>query len=309
MKKLYWIFLLFPLLSNAQQLPERSSFYSNSFIWNPAMTGLWDYWELGLTYRQEWLGFEDAPVTATLNVQYPFPKEHMSLGGFFMHDNINPIVMNSFGFTYAYRVDLGRRRTDLLTIGLMGTLNHFFVDGKEIVVNDQDDPLVPTGENNKFGPNAGAGIFYTSYGKSEFEKDRFFAGLAITQLLPGNIRLDEFGSDASLKRNIHGNAIVGARFVNENTFIEPSLWINYSAVNLLDMNLGVRFEREDAFWAGLTYSTTQTIFLQTGLAMKNGLAKDGVLRIGALGSFNVGTFGKARGLGFEFYGAYRFGDL
>lgn len=173
MKKLYWIFLLFPLLSNAQQLPERSSFYSNSFIWNPAMTGLWDYWELGLTYRQEWLGFEDAPVTATLNVQYPFPKEHMSLGGFFMHDNINPIVMNSFGFTYAYRVDLGRRRTDLLTIGLMGTLNHFFVDGKEIVVNDQDDPLVPTGRTINSAPMRGPAYFILRMEKASLKRTVF----------------------------------------------------------------------------------------------------------------------------------------
>ena len=45
-------------------------------LWRtPAMTSRFDFLEIGATYRQQWLGFADAPRTATLNMQFPFSNE------------------------------------------------------------------------------------------------------------------------------------------------------------------------------------------------------------------------------------------
>jgi len=102
------LFLL-PLGANAQQLPDRSPFTDISFVWNPAMTAVWDYWELAANYRQQWVGFEDAPLTASLAVQYPFPKFNTSIGGFFFHDETRPLQSNVVGFNYAYKMKAQRR--------------------------------------------------------------------------------------------------------------------------------------------------------------------------------------------------------
>ncbi|MDZ4679380.1 MAG: PorP/SprF family type IX secretion system membrane protein [Saprospiraceae bacterium] len=299
------LFLL-PLGANAQQLPDRSPFTDISFVWNPAMTAVWDYWELAANYRQQWVGFEDAPLTASLAVQYPFPKFNTSIGGFFFHDETRPLQSNVVGFNYAYKMKAQRRGSGQLSFGLTTTLQQFTVDGLDIVVNDDDDLTLPRGEITTIVPNAGVGVFYTSRGGSDFDKSFFFAGLAANQLFPFDLRFKASGTTANFKRAIHANATLGYRAIKENMFIEPSVWINYSAENILDANLSIKMERQDAFWAGLTYNTNQTLSVQLGYILINGLPRDAALRIGAMGSYNIGTFGQARGVGYEFYAAWRF---
>lgn len=297
----------FPLVGWGQQLSSRSPFSETSFMWNPAMTAPYDYWEMGLNYRQEWMGFKDAPRTATMQVEYPFEAENMSLGGYFIHDSTSPITLNTAGFTYAYRLQLGRRQgLEQLSIGLNATLSHVYVNGMDLVVNDQDDELLPSGENNKVSPNIGFGLFYTSYSRDDFSRTYFFAGLAVNQILPLSVLLDDFGGSGNLERALHGNMIIGTRIVNGEMFIQPSAWIDFSMPSIISSNLNVKLELEEAFWAGLNYSTTQTVSIQGGVIVHNDFTQDGTMRIGTSASYNVGQFGKLRGLGFEFYLAYRF---
>ena len=270
------------------------------------MTAPWDYWEVGIDYRQQWLGFKDAPRTALVDIQYPFLDYNNSLGGFFMQDNVKPLKMSMFGLTYAYKIKFGRRRPPQLSIGASATLTQHFLDALEVVVNDQGDEFIPTGEINKITYNAGLGIFYTSYAKDDWDRHFFYFGLAANQLLPSKLVFDEFGGVTNLKREIHANAVVGARFINEDIFIEPTAWVNYASVNVLNAHLSVKMEKHESFWAGLTYTTNHTIAIQAGWITVKGFAKDGSLRIGTMGSFNIGSFGQFRGLGYEAYVAYRF---
>lgn len=297
---------LFPTLVLSQQLPDRSVFPEKSFIWNPAMTAPWDYWEGAIDYRQQWLGFEDAPRTALVDFQYPVLDYNNSIGGFFMQDNIKPLKTSIFGLTYAYKVKFGRRRPDQLSIGVMGTMSQHFLDALEVVVNDQGDEFIPSGEISKFSFNAGLGLFYTSYAKDDFDRNFFYFGLAANQLLPSKLVFDEFGGVTGLKRAIHANAIAGMRLIKEDIFIEPSLWVNYSSVNVINAHLNIKMEKHEAFWAGLTYVTNHTIAIQAGLITTKGFAREGSLRIGTMGSYNIGSFGQFRGLGYEAYVAYRF---
>jgi hypothetical protein len=62
----------------------------------------------------------------------------------------------------------------------------------------------------------------------------------------------------NFKRALHGNALFGARIIKESMLLEPSVWVNYSVVNRLNVNLSFRIEQFDSFWAGLTYTTNQT---------------------------------------------------
>lgn len=309
MRKIQYLFFglfLLPMALRSQQLPDRSPFGEMAFVWNPAMTALYNYWELGAGFRQQWVGFKDAPQTTTLSVQYPIEKQNASLGGFYMNDAIRPIKSNAFAFTYAYKASPGFKRGDQLSIGIMVSLTHVFLDGLDLVVNDEDDELLPSGENNKVSPNAGLGVFYTNNARDPFDKNSLFAGIGFNQLIPVNLAFVESGTMANLKRVLHGNAVFGARIVNKEIMLEPSLWVNYSAANLLNANLSLRMEKRDAFWAGLTYTTNQTVAIQVGSIFTKGLAKDGTIRAGLLGSYNIGSFGRARGVGYECYIAYRF---
>ncbi|MDV7399967.1 type IX secretion system membrane protein PorP/SprF, partial [Arthrospira platensis SPKY1] len=61
--------MMWASLLQGQQLPYRSSFAAADFIWNPAMTAPSEYLDWGISYRQQWLGFEQAPFTAVAHLQ------------------------------------------------------------------------------------------------------------------------------------------------------------------------------------------------------------------------------------------------
>jgi len=296
------VFFLLPIIGFAQQLPNRSNFLEKSFIWNPAMTGLYNYWEVGMTYRQDWMGFTDSPRTATVNAQFPFADKNMSLGGFIMVDRTLPTEFNGITFSYAYKIDFGRRNPAQLSLGLMASLNEFDIDPSMILVNDFDDELIPMGSSSGISPNVGIGFFYTSNADRYQEEKGFFIGAAANQSYPANVALN--APKGNLRRAIHANAVAGVRLVKDKAFLEPSLWVNYAANNNINGNLSLKYEKLQSFWAALSYSTNQAVSFQAGYILKKGILKDGTMRIGTLGSYNLG--GTGQGFGYEFYLAYQF---
>ncbi len=306
MKNILLLLLFLPTLAFSQQLAHKSAFNEIGFVWNPAMTASNEFMEFGATFRQQWMGFQDAPRTATLGMQFPFLDNNMSLGGFIMVDQTKPLRTNSLSVTYAYKLELGLADYDQLSIGFLGTISESHIDNRNVIVNDIDDELLPNSTSTKIIPNAGFGLYYTSYSKGMFDENYFFAGLGANQLIPINLTYGTSETATNLKRVIHANALFGYRFINEDIAIQPSAWANYAADNLFNVNLGIKMERYQSFWAGLSYSTDQTISMQAGVILKNDFLKDGTLRIGTLGTYNVGRVGQYQGLGYEVYVAYRF---
>ncbi len=306
---LLWL-LLFAQTTLAQQLADRSPFSELGFVWNPAMTALYDYWEVSASYRQQWLGFENAPSTALLTAQYPFQDENMSLGGVFTHDRIQPLKYTSLAATYAYKFQLGIRPRDQGTIGVLVNASQYFVDALNIIVNDPDDNLLPVGENSALDFNAGVGFFYTTFAgarRKRFDQENaFFFGGALHQMLPAKLVIPESNRFANWRRALHGNFLIGFRMVKSNLYIEPSAWVNYSQPNISDLNLNIKVEKPEAFWTALTYSTTQTLGLQVGMISPSSFAKGSFWRIGVLSTYNIGTFGNYRGVGLEALIAYRY---
>lgn len=299
----------------AQQLPARSPFIPNNFIWNPAMTAVEDFWELGVTHQQEWVGFEDAPQTTTIYGQYPFQKQNFSLGGFLALDEIEPVRNNTLAITYAYKLSFGPRRRRRsgprreaqLSLGLMLAMQQIFIDGGDYLVRDVGDPLQPVGELNEFVPNVGLGVFFASKPTGPKDKSFFYAGAGTNQILPQDVAFRETLPSGNLERAFHGNATVGYRSAGNALTIEPSLWLNLAGKNISNSQFNLHLEKEQAFWGGLSYSLNQTLAIQAGYVLPGGFTDDDTIRLGLLGSFNMGSFGASRGLGYGFYLAYRTG--
>ena len=301
---------------HAQQLPARSPFAPNNFLWNPAMTAMEDYWEVGVTHQQEWVGFEDAPQTTTIFGQYPFQKQNFSLGGFLALDEITPVRNNTLALTYAYKLNFGPRRRKRrkgprkeaqLSLGLMLAMQQVFIDGADYIVRDVGDPLQPVGELNEFTPNVGLGVFFASRPTGPQEKSFFYAGAGTNQILPQDITFRETLPTGNLQRAFHGNATMGYRSVSEKLVIEPSLWLNLAGENISNSQFNLHIENPQAFWGGLSYSLNQTLAVQVGYLLPGGFTDSDTIRLGLLGSFNMGSFGASHGLGYGFYLAYRTG--
>ena len=311
MKQIFTILGLLTLAycCHAQQLPDRNYYRGMNFVWNPAMTGDGQYWEILANYRRQWLGFEDAPRTSSVAAHYPFVDFNMSLGGFFVHDYTAPLRNTLIGTTYAYHLEVGLFRDDRLSLGIMGVISQFMIDAVEIEVIDPDDTLLPTGEQAEFFVNAGGGFYYVSHynRSSRFDKSYFFIGAAANQALPSDLRFTDSPDKVNYKRAIHANATIGGRVVNDNFFIEPYVWVNYAAPNIFNFNLGFNTEVYSTLWGGLNYSTNETFSIQGGYIIADGLLTDeSTLRIGTIASISLGNLGKPRGISYDFILAYRF---
>jgi hypothetical protein len=149
-------------------------------------------------------------------------------------------------------------------------------------------------------------LFYTNNAGGHFEEIFFYVGAAINQILPSDVIFKDFGSPANFKRAMHGNLVLGYRSISGDILIEPVLWINYSAPGITDANFSIKVEKRESFWTGLNLSFNQTLSFQLGYILTKGMVKDGTLRMGIAGSYNLGPIAKARGVGYEFYMAYRF---
>ena len=306
MKKIFLLTIIsfaFISFTNAQQLAERSFFTNTGYQWNPAMTGVYDFSEITLNYKQQWVGFKDAPLTATLGGQVPLYKRNMALGAFIVTDKVGALRSNTINFNYSYKLKFSGSDAQL-SLGFMGTLGEYHVDSGDILVNDEDDILLPADGSSKIIPNAGVGVYYTSNGEDDFDETYYFGGISVNQLYTTNLF---YGTQpTNYKRSLHGNALVGARFVSMESYFEPSIWLNYGANNIYNVNLGLKFEQYNTLWAAMSVATNLTFSLQGGVILDQDFLGGGVLRVGAQGRYDIGGLGGQQGIGYEFFTAYQF---
>lgn len=304
MKRIIYLLFFLPFFSQAQQLADRSNFNAIGFVWNPAMTAAFDYWEIAAVHREQWSGFGETPRTTTLTAQYPFIDKNMSVGGYFMYDDVKPLTTSDFGLTYAYKLRFGPGKSNQLAIGVSASLIQYQLRTIDYIVNHEDDEYIPTAVGTAFQPNFGAGAFYSFHPRGD--RDRlYYIGASVNQILNSKLDFEDDNSLANLQRALHGTAQFGAKLIRDEFVIEPSVWANYSAGGVFDATLALKLEGSESFVAGLAYTTNNTISLQVGGIIINAFKTYGDLRFGLLAGYNVGTFGEFRDLGYEFYLGYR----
>ena len=308
MKIKFLFFLCFSFLTNTscftQQLPYSSAFSDRGFIWNPAMTATWDYLEVGLNYRQQWLGFEQAPNTSSVSAQLPLVNNNMSLGAFYMNDQLGNFSTNTVALSYAYKFELGIRRGDQLSLGILGIANQHRYTSSNLILNDQDDNLISQGEGTKMIPNIGAGLYYCSSSGVDYDETYFFLGLGVSNILNKTLTFDN-NSFSNFNQAIHSTGIIGARFVpGYQYFFEVSLLANHALEGTSHLSVNLKLEIIDSFWAGFIISSDSTIGFQGGAILES--PSGGRIKIGGLGAYNLGKLGQYQGLGFEVFLAYEF---
>src|SRR5690606_2721150 len=80
----------------------------NNFVLNPALAGIENYTDVKLSYRAQWVGIEDAPVTAYATIQgplaYDFKGRRHGLGGVVVIDKTGPTQRFSGTASYAFHL-------------------------------------------------------------------------------------------------------------------------------------------------------------------------------------------------------------
>ncbi len=254
MKKLFAIFcfmlFLVPVSLSAQEQYQFNHFIANQSLLNPAYTGTRDQISGLLIHRNQWLGFEGAPMNQAFGVHGPIQDSNLGIGISLINDKIG--FSNTFDALGAvsYKLQLDQNET-FLSFGLQMGVTSFSYDGTDAVLSDFGDPVF-AGKESMTALNFGFGTY--------FYANDYFIGFSIPKFF-GN-QFDEesgqFKNTLDLK-NLYTYLYGGYIFDWGAVKVKPTLLMKqvYGAPWQFDVAANVLLA--DQVWLGLSYRTTSSM--------------------------------------------------
>ncbi len=271
-----FFFLLCGIELSAQQKPHYTQYILNNYLLNPAVSGIENYTDVKMSYRNQWTGINGSPVTTYLSIHGPLgkpdyrttatsfelpgenprgrayvdgytaPAAHHGVGLIVMNDKTGYISRFSAYATYAYHKPLSSTMT--ISAGFLGGITSVSLDRSKIVWGNTDpnDPAIgyDNGELKSLKPEIGAGLWL--YGAD------YFAGLAVLNVIPNKARFvknDKYGTYFEPQAML----TAGYRFfLSDDVTILPSAMVQY--INpAAEIHGNVKVQYQDKFWIGASY--------------------------------------------------------
>lgn len=264
MKKLTILYLasiLFMRIGFCSQDPLYTQFMTNPYLINPAITGTYDYYQIILNSRLQWVGLGDQPITNILSLYGPMVKQPMGLGGYVMVDNFQPQSIISFNGTYAYNISV---LEDLhVSMGLMvGVLQHKL---SNLDLEYDFDPVIQDGMvYQNYKPDASVGVFGWS--------SMYNFGIAVTNLFGNKLQFEADTNDISSRLKQHYYIHGGYNFyLGRELRLEPQIVLRAVTATLpqVDINARVWYTRRQwnddyNLWGGLAFRSQESISVLIG---------------------------------------------
>jgi len=262
MRKLFIILLILAGTSSfAQQDALLSQYMFNKLVINPAYTGTRDALSITLVGRQQWVGIDGAPRTATFSIHSPLRNDKLGLGLYGYTDVLGPLQTSGAVGSFSYKFEWGPGK---LSFGLQFGFKHMSIDWNKVSMLEETD--LPSNEQsgNNFVMDANFGLYYYS--------DKFYVGLSSKNLLEQDIGTQElYDAPANkLLRHFYGMAGVNIK-LSDNLNMQPSVLARYvkNAPFQMDFNANLMFK--EVFTVGVSYRTERTFVFLVEVLVKNRL--------------------------------------
>lgn len=256
MTKLIYIllisFILFPNLVNGQDAdlkvgqryePIYSQYWVNGLAINPAYTGSRECFSNTILYRNQWMGFDGAPITQTLSSHAPLKDEKNAVGLFIFHESIGVTDYYDIYGNYAFRFQLGEGR---ISLGLKVGATFFQGNYSDIEASPEGlaiDPILDS-ESEVF-PNFGVGAYYYT--------DKFYLGLSVPKFLSYEIKSSKktmYIGPENYDFLITGGILLGQ---SKTLKFKPSFLFRYRLDNTYQIDIGANVIFYDVLWLGGSY--------------------------------------------------------
>ena len=257
MKKIIALFFIvgFGSVVYAQQLPQLTQYTGNNYAINPAIAGMYDYYQVNTTIRNQWAGLSEAPRTTILSI-YGKKNEHVGFGGTVYNDQAYAFGRLGGNISYTYHVNL--TATIKAAFALAGGFGQLKISKSLLSPENNQDPVMQGGDLVRLVPDATFGL--NAYGKN------WYAGLSIPQLLSYSpdflddnvIDIMNEESEGKLVRHYY---ILGAYKHQIDPFwsVEPSLLLKTAGSSPTQFDIGVKGTYDDKLWFGTGYRTNGDI--------------------------------------------------
>ena len=263
MKYLYIVLIItYTSYIQAQQDPHYTQYMYNMNVMNPAYAGSKENMSGSFMYRQQWLGLEGAPKTATFSLHSPVGK-NVGLGISAISDKIGPVEENNVYADFSYTLNLGG--SNRLALGLKAGATFHKIGLFSDIGNgytQQPGDLAFSENSNTAKLNIGTGLFYYS--------EKYYLAFSIPNMLNSkhldvtqNGQLYQFGSETQ-----HYFLTGGYVFnLSDNTKFKPSFMLK-SAINVpTSIDLSSNFLFYNKFEAGASYRLDDSFGVMVNFAV------------------------------------------
>ncbi len=262
MKKVFFIILIvgISLCSKAQQDPQFSQNMYNLLTFNPAFAGVGDEMSGSIINRQQWIGFDKAPVSTAFNGNVPLRigRRLHGLGLTVMSDKLGIENKTNIKFQYAYQFKVFK---GILNAGVSIGLQNNALKGEWKALDDGDPSLTGGSiDASKMVFDAGLGFYYRS--------KTLYLGASISHINKPNVAYN--GSiETYLYRHYYFMGGYKYELTNQIDII-PSFFIKTDAINMqYDINTNAVYNKK--YRGGVSYRVDDAIVFLVGVLLRNGL--------------------------------------
>ena len=234
----------------AQQLPQITQYMNNNYAVNPAVAGMYDYYQVNTTIRNQWVGMNEGPRTNVISI-YGRHSDNVGLGGTVYNDVTGPTSRSGGSASYTYALSLTAKMK--LSLALQGGFTQFKII-KNLQTEHKNDPLLSGGDVVRTLPDATFGL--------NLSGNKWYIGAAIPQLLSSELKLmdndfariyDTTSQNGKLASHIY---VLGSYTydINPAISIEPSFFLRSVVGAKTQIDFGVKSEYKKLFWLGMNYN-------------------------------------------------------
>lgn len=230
----------------SQQISLHSQYMMDMYMINPAVAGSYDFIPISLNFRQQWVGFEGAPVTQTLT-SHAYLGKNVGIGVGFFNEVSSPSRRTGMNVTFAYHVPMSADFSRKLSFGLSPVFFQHYINTDLLTTNEPDDPAIINGFNNQFCPDVNFGVMFT-------QEKQYYAGVSVFNLL--QIRRDLFQIMDRIENPIERTYyfLGGYTFhLGEDFDLEPSVHVQYQAGAPFQYDGNLRAVYKNRFGLGCSY--------------------------------------------------------
>jgi len=242
----------------AQQELLFTQYYNNDMAINPAVSGSKTYNSLSMQTRQQWLGFEGAPLSTNINYHGAL-NNRSAMGGYLMFDKANPSLQANLQLNYAYHIPLDYDKVNL-SFGVGAKLIYYSLDFEPEDLPPGIDPAYSASAYDNTLGDASAGTYL--YGRN------FYFGFSASNLLQSTFNTAIGLSPVSNKlfRNYYTMGAYRFNIMNRDWQLEPSFLLRKMELHSNVTDITTRIMYLEDTWAGLTYRTDGTLVFGFGFA-------------------------------------------
>lgn len=231
----------------AQQDPQNTFFMYNQGLYNPASVGSKGFASINVLYRQQWLGFEGAPVSQVLTFDAPLAGDRVGLGVSVRHYTIGINTDWRAAMAYSYKMQITPDAA--LRFGIQGSIHYLGMNfnNSSVVVDKLNDQSFSDGVMTRlYRGNIGAGLYFTY-------KNSVWAGISTPAFYP--ITLGRNGDvDMTATAIAHFYGAFGALLdINNDIQLKPSFLVKYAQNAPIDVDINASVILKRMLMLGASY--------------------------------------------------------